>query len=686
MDRQLVFPGQIPLETDLLKTNRSVMIALGKLAGAVFGTATVVNGLACTATSPASMSVQVGPGEIYSLANVDGTAYSSLAADTTHSVVKQGILMDAITLSCPAPSTSGYSVNYLIQAAFQEVDTNSVTLPYYNSSNPTQAYAGPNNSGASQATTRQGALVVQAKAGIAAATGSQTTPAADAGYVGLWVVTVANGASSITSSNISKAPGAPFLSPMDSALRSDLASFASAIKGPGQIGFSASLAYASTSVGGRLRDRWVSVKDYPFSAVGDGVADDTAAIVAALNSGASVVFMPPGVYKFTAQLSTPAYVTLCGAGYGLTTGTGASRLLKSGNFTGVVVNGASQLLDVTVDGAPGNGGDGVQVLGGRSLVRGVAAINQGQDGIKVGGYSGQTTANTNMWRLENVIARGNGRHGVFIAHEGMAAAPNNNAGTALGIEASANAQHGLAMSETFDNQIFGLCSQTNGGQGLYLGNYAKGNFIAQPYTEANTAGDGLLDTGSGRNFLLGYRGGQINDGWVNLGTGNTVWGRQGSIQDVPLHKSPEAFHDLRILEDTTSGVWSLKKEATTRNLLIDLLSTATADITIQSSGGGTAGLRFGTNTNQVAIRDIISGTGSVNWGNVPANSTVDQTLTPVGSSTSHAFTATPLFSVPSGITISCFFNGTSVVVRATNNTAAAIAVTGNVKVLGFKIA
>lgn len=211
MDRQIVYPGQIPLETDLLNTNKFAMVAIAKLAGAMFGTTTLVNGLACVPTGPASLQVVVNPGEIYSLANVDATAYSSLPADTSHSILKQGISMDPVTLNCPAPVTAGQSVNYLIQATYQDSDTGLVTLPYYNASNPSQAWSGPNNNGSQQATARKGIVTISAKAGIAATTGSQTTPAPDAGYTGLWVVTVANGQTAINSGNIVKAAGAPIL-------------------------------------------------------------------------------------------------------------------------------------------------------------------------------------------------------------------------------------------------------------------------------------------------------------------------------------------------------------------------------------------------------------------------------------------------------------------------------------------
>ena len=211
MDRQIVYPGQIPLETDLLNTNKYAMIALAKMAAAMLGTATLVSGLGCVPTGPASLQVVVNPGEIYSLANIDATAYWSVLADTAHSILKQGFSLDTTTLWCPAPATAGQSVNYLIQAAYQDSDTGLITLPYYNASNPTQAWSGPGGSGAQQATARKGIVSIQVKAGVAATTGTQTTPAPDAGYSGLWVVTVANGQTTITSASIAQAPNAPIL-------------------------------------------------------------------------------------------------------------------------------------------------------------------------------------------------------------------------------------------------------------------------------------------------------------------------------------------------------------------------------------------------------------------------------------------------------------------------------------------
>lgn len=211
MNRQIVYAGAIPLETDLLNTNKYAMLGLAKLASSLMGSNTYVHGLACTPSSPASMVVNVAAGQIYSLQNIDGTAYSSLPADTTHSILKQGYVLDAQQFTLTAPSTAGYSINYLIQVTYSDVDGGSTVLPYYNASNPSVAWSGPNNSGTAQYTVRQGICTVSLKAGVAATTGTQITPTPDTGCTGLYVITVAQGATTVTAGNIATYANAPFL-------------------------------------------------------------------------------------------------------------------------------------------------------------------------------------------------------------------------------------------------------------------------------------------------------------------------------------------------------------------------------------------------------------------------------------------------------------------------------------------
>lgn len=213
MDRQIVYVGAIPQDVDQLSQSKNSMVALGYALQAIIGAGTVVDGLVCAPASPPSLHVTVSPGSIYSLQNIDATAFGSLNADTTHQIIKQGITsLDIQTFSCPAPVTSGFSVVYLVEAAYEDVDSGSVILPYFNADDPSMAFAGPANSGISQNTVRQGVCNVQVKTGVAATTGTQTTPSPDAGYTGLYAVTVANTATTITSGNIAVVSGAPFIS------------------------------------------------------------------------------------------------------------------------------------------------------------------------------------------------------------------------------------------------------------------------------------------------------------------------------------------------------------------------------------------------------------------------------------------------------------------------------------------
>lgn len=211
MDRATVYTQEQGRSVDFLFAQRATMIGLAKLSQAAFGSNTVVRGLAVTPNSPAALNVLVGIGEIYAMTEVDATTWGALPADTTDIILKQGLNMAAQTIATPAPSTSGYSINYLIEAQYQDQDTNPVIAPFYNSSNPQIPLNGQGGSGAPLPTERQGVCVIQAKAGIAATTGTQTTPSVDAGWTALAIVTVANGQSTVTSGNISVPAGVPQL-------------------------------------------------------------------------------------------------------------------------------------------------------------------------------------------------------------------------------------------------------------------------------------------------------------------------------------------------------------------------------------------------------------------------------------------------------------------------------------------
>lgn len=212
MDRTLVYPGSIPLDTDLLALNLNTMVALGYLAQATLGSKMIADGLGCTPLTPASLGVVVGPGSVTQLTVVDPQAYGSLAADQSDPLIKMGINTQPTTFALTAPAIAGQATSFLIQATFSEADTAAVVLPYYNAANPSQPFSGPANTGSVQNTRRNQRVQLQLKAGAPATIGSQVLPPVDSGWAGLYAVTVRSGQLAVSSADIAVLPAAPFVS------------------------------------------------------------------------------------------------------------------------------------------------------------------------------------------------------------------------------------------------------------------------------------------------------------------------------------------------------------------------------------------------------------------------------------------------------------------------------------------
>lgn len=420
---------------------------------------------------------------------------------------------------------------------------------------------------------------------------------------------------------------------------------------------------------------------------------NTSAIIAGLLADPSIsdLYLPPGGWLITSQISIPNLKRLSGAGFGLSAGQAATRILKRGAFNGVLVNAGSALENLSVEGDTGNTLDGVALISGRSRICNVSSFLHGQDGFKIGPYS--AGGNANLWDLRGLISRSNTRHGMLIEHTGETTLPNVNAGILTGFEASFNGGDGLKLGSTVDNQLYGVVCQNNTGWGVHYAQYAKGNFMPMAYTEVNTAGDTVYDTGADRNFLVGFRSGLVNDGIVNNGAENLIIGRSGSISGYPLHRTAEAWFDLRVFDGNavpTSGQWRFTKANVTRDLVVEMAATsATADMLITNTGGGAAGLRFvsGVASNDAAMRAIKTRTGvTLNFGTIAANTCVDVTVAITGADATYGFTATPIFAAPANVSWCAFWDGVSAVkVRACNHTAAGIAFSGAFNVTAYKI-
>jgi len=387
MDRNIVYPGSIPLDTDILYPGRNAMVGIAALTAATLGLGTIADGLACTPTSPASLTVNVAPGSITQLTTVDATAYGSLAADLTDQIMKTGINLQATSFSLTAPASSGQSVNYLIEAAFAETDTDATVLPYVNAANPSVPYSGPANSGTAQNTQRIQRVQLQLKPGAAAAAGTQTTPAVDTGWVGLYVITVNYGQSAITGSNIATIPGAPFLAYKLPALRPGFATMqvftasgnftvpsdvttirVTAIGGGGAGGYHSTMPSGGGGAGGRV-----------VGTIGGLVAG---AVVAVTIGAAAAAPVSPGAGATGGTSSFGSYIAATGGGGGQG-GTVPSFALAGGGGGG---GSGGQVTYVGSDGSDCivvacRGGDGGGPGNGR-------ATSGPLSGTNAGGYGG----------------------------------------------------------------------------------------------------------------------------------------------------------------------------------------------------------------------------------------------------------------------------------------------------------
>lgn len=208
MDRVITQPGAIPVVEDTLEIQKFTMIALGRLARAIYGDGISVDGLECLPTTPASMSVVVNPGCILQPTVIDQNAFSTLTPDT-NPCLKIGINTGSSTFALSPPVTLGHAITYKLIASFVEADDGPVVQPYFNAANPSQAWAGPGGGGAAQNRYRRQRAQLQVLAGAPGVVGSQATPATPAGWTSLYTITVNNGQTSINSSHIVQDPTSP---------------------------------------------------------------------------------------------------------------------------------------------------------------------------------------------------------------------------------------------------------------------------------------------------------------------------------------------------------------------------------------------------------------------------------------------------------------------------------------------
>lgn len=317
------------------------------------------------------------------------------------------------------------------------------------------------------------------------------------------------------------------------------------------------ISYTLTAAGATLQsvqtklEQYISVKD--FGAVGDGVADDTAAIQAAIDAfpNGVTIYFPRGTYRVTAQIVVNTKVSLLGDGIASENGTGASFrgatcILR--DFTGsnatVAMNGDCCTIDnIDVDGDGKGTGDQIQVWGSRVRLGKVSTRNSGNDGVRIGKTNaGASDTNSNFWGIEYLITCGNAANGIRIDDTNTSTTlsyplglSNANAGYAVLIDARTNGADGVQLGNCNDNVFVNVGSQDNTGIGIHFktdgtNSGPRCNTILGNDSEANVGNDIQIDaatlpvSGPGLyNKIYGNRSVAVNSRIVDNSTGSLIW-------------------------------------------------------------------------------------------------------------------------------------------------------------------
>lgn len=211
MTRRITYFNQLANSLFANEDEQNRMIEDSALAQAILGITTQITGFNCIPNSPADLTVIVEGGTIFKMLETDATAFGSggsqLPVDTNQ-ILKYGVSTNNTTLNITPPGTIGYSRNDLVQIDLVEADADPETVAFWNGVTGNT----PNNPITQTLNVlRETNPVITVKQGTAAPTGTQTTPSPDSGKAGVWVITTADGQTTITSGDIVQYSGAPFV-------------------------------------------------------------------------------------------------------------------------------------------------------------------------------------------------------------------------------------------------------------------------------------------------------------------------------------------------------------------------------------------------------------------------------------------------------------------------------------------
>lgn len=220
----------------------------------------------------------------------------------------------------------------------------------------------------------------------------------------------------------------------------------------------------------RKANEFVTVADY--GAIGNGIADDTAALAAALAASNYVIVPDEFKLRITATITMPRHsVLFFQGGIGNTTGQlPTCYIIKDGSLNGdaVVMQENCQFIGGGIIGQAGNLGDGIQVSGNGVYIDRPFISNMGNDGIRIG--TDLVYTNCNSAYLNKVISCKNGGQGIHV-HDGFSeasGAADANAGTMIQPFCYQNTGSGILMKRAWWWTVINPLTEGNTGWGMFV--------------------------------------------------------------------------------------------------------------------------------------------------------------------------------------------------------------------------